>query len=112
MIFCFTPRKNAVMGLHPKGGITPLHAGYHRNILVGKKQENFWSLSLLYVTCYGTYRAVAPARFGKVSHGSLVSLLFLRGWKYLLRNVLRQFGHGPDLSSFIFFFSFTDVVFH
>ena len=38
-----------------KGGTTPLHAsimhtGYHGNILVGKKQENCRSLSLLYVT--------------------------------------------------------------
>ena len=37
---------------HSKGGITPLHvgimhAGYHGNILVGKKQENCRSLSLL-----------------------------------------------------------------
>ena len=34
----------------PKGGITPLQAGYHGNILVGQKQENCRSLSLLYVT--------------------------------------------------------------
>ena len=27
-----------------------MHAGYHGNILVGKKQENIRSLSLLYVT--------------------------------------------------------------
>ena len=31
----------------------------------------------------GTYRAVTPARFGKVSHGSLVSLLFLRDFYVL-----------------------------
>ena len=38
-----------------KGGITPLHAGimdagYHGNILLGKKQKNCRSLSLSYVT--------------------------------------------------------------
>ena len=40
--------------MHHKGGITLLHAGYHGNILVGKKQENCRSLSILYdtmVTC-------------------------------------------------------------
>ena len=43
------------MSVINKRGITPLHAGimhaaYHGNILVGKKQENCRSLSLLYVT--------------------------------------------------------------
>ena len=39
-----------LLAFRDKGGITPLHAGYHGNILMEKKQENCRSLSLLYVT--------------------------------------------------------------
>ena len=44
---------------------------------VSEKKRTAHSFPLLPTYKPGTYRAVAPARFGKVSHGSLVSLLFL-----------------------------------
>ena len=45
---------------------------------VSKKRTTAHSFPLLRTYKPGTYRAVAPARFGNVSHGSLVSLS-LRG---------------------------------
>ena len=62
--------------MHHKGRITPLHAGimhagYHGNILVGKKQENCRSLCLLHVTivtcmpwCNSSIRLVCSAETG------------------------------------------------
>ena len=47
------------------------------NFPVSKMRTTAHSFPLLPTYKPGTYRAVAPARFGKFSYGSLVSLLFL-----------------------------------
>ena len=52
-----------VRAVKDKEGITPLHAGYHGNILVGKKQERCRSLFLLnvaMVTCMQSCKGAIP----------------------------------------------------
>ena len=68
-------------GLHNLSGLDPFDKFVSlAHFPVSKKRTIAHSFPLLPTYKPGTYRAVTPARFGKVSHGSLVSLLFLRGY--------------------------------